>query len=257
MYDLAELEWANDAIWSAVRQHLAEGPAALTRNDDIEATWRNPGLVLGQACGYPLVRELAGTVAVVGSLVPSGHRHARYRSMLVCRRSDPVTQAATRRERTEALSSRQSVINGLNSLSGHVSLVAALRRSGLNARDTPSPLITGSHAESIGAVVAGLADIASIDAVTWRLLRRHRPGSTDGLEVWGRGPLVPTLPLITAGDPVPLRTALARALSDPTTEAARSALAVAGFAALNLGDYDSVRRLVDLLADDLWPPDTS
>ncbi|HVL22070.1 MAG TPA: hypothetical protein VM422_14005 [Amaricoccus sp.] len=94
MYDWPEVAAATDGFWAAVRDRLrAEGvaaPEALERDRGLAEVWTDPGLVLGQACGLPLVRTLAGRVAVVGALdyglpgCPAGW----YRSAVVARTDD-------------------------------------------------------------------------------------------------------------------------------------------------------------------------
>jgi ABC-type phosphate/phosphonate transport system substrate-binding protein len=71
-------------------------------------------------------------------------------------------------------------------------------------------LVTGAHAQSARAVAEGTADLAAIDAQSWRQLLRF-DGADPALEIARTHP-TPGLPLITAQDPAPLRTALAQAL---------------------------------------------
>ena len=69
MYPLAHLRDAYDRLWSSMRSRLDvdDAPASLSWDADVHASWRDPGLVLGQTCGWPLVTQLDGAVAVVGS----------------------------------------------------------------------------------------------------------------------------------------------------------------------------------------------
>ena len=65
-------------------------PAPRSRDVGLMQGWTDPGLVLGQSCGLPLVRELAGRVAVVGALdyrLP-GCPPGWYRSAVVVRADD-------------------------------------------------------------------------------------------------------------------------------------------------------------------------
>ena len=63
MYDWPELRPATDRLWAAVRDGLRQrgvaAPEGLTRDVGLMAGWTDPGLVLGQTCGLPFVRELA------------------------------------------------------------------------------------------------------------------------------------------------------------------------------------------------------
>ncbi len=68
MYDLPQLKLATDAFWCAIAERLKDAglpaPASLTRTDDYHATWRDPGLLIGQACGYPVVAHLRSAVEI-------------------------------------------------------------------------------------------------------------------------------------------------------------------------------------------------
>ena len=95
MYDWPEARDGNDRLWAAVRDRLrARGipaPEGLSRDLPLMAGWTHPRLVLGQTCGLPLVRELAGRVAVVGGedrRLP-GCAPGWYRSAVVVRADDP------------------------------------------------------------------------------------------------------------------------------------------------------------------------
>ena len=72
MYDWPEVTDATDALWAAIRDAAARARASPRprRSPATRAVagWTDPGLVLGQTCGLPFVRTLAGRVAVVGAL---------------------------------------------------------------------------------------------------------------------------------------------------------------------------------------------
>ena len=68
MYDLVEVRDAAEALWRAIAARLGpDAPGALSWPAAIEAACREPGLVLGQTCGLPLVTALDGAVRVVGA----------------------------------------------------------------------------------------------------------------------------------------------------------------------------------------------
>jgi ABC-type phosphate/phosphonate transport system substrate-binding protein len=99
------------------------------------------------------------------------------------------------------------------------------------------PLLTGGHAFSARAVLEGRADLAALDAQTWRLLRRYEPDLAALHEIARTAP-TPALPLITAGtrDPEPILSALEEALAAlPAPH--REKLAIRGFARIPLADY--------------------
>src|SRR3954447_15895298 len=193
MYPFADLraDWA--LLWEAVRAaHARRGelPVQLVWSDDIHALWNSPELVLSQSCGWPIVSELDGRVKVVGVFDPdveSGHS-GTYETLIVARCAAPL----------ESLSGSRAAVNGADSLSGWVSLVAAVEGAG--GAWHGSVRWTGAHVASLAALRAGEADIASIDPVSFRLLAALEPAHVAGLHVVGHGPRVPCLPLIVPID---------------------------------------------------------
>jgi ABC-type phosphate/phosphonate transport system substrate-binding protein len=100
---------------------------------------------------------------------------------------------------------------------------------------------TGAHRESARAVAAGRADIAAIDAVSWRLIEAHHPEISCRLRVMSHTDPTPGLPLITAKgrDPAPLARAAASAIAALGT-AERAALGLAGLAHVPAAAYLAV-----------------
>lgn len=247
MYDLAEVRDAAQALWRAIAARLGpDAPGALSWPGAIEAACRDPDLVLGQTCGLPLVTALDGAVRVVGAFTygdGASDAAAHYESVLVARE----------RRVLAAFAGGTAAVNGWGSLSGWASL-------GASVPPEPVPFfgrveLTGAHVASVAAVREGRADLASIDAVTFALLRRHRTHDVDGLCVVGRGPRVPCLPLVTglAADVDVLRRALAGAVRDPTTAAARRALLIESFVPLDAADYALVPALASVARRRLPP----
>jgi ABC-type phosphate/phosphonate transport system substrate-binding protein len=75
-------------------------------------------------------------------------------------------------------------------------------------------LETGAHARSLAAVIASKADVASIDVVTFALLRDRFPGVDRRVRILARTPVTPGLPLVTASStPAGTVAALRRALA--------------------------------------------
>jgi ABC-type phosphate/phosphonate transport system substrate-binding protein len=118
------------------------------------------------------------------------------------------------------------------SQSGHAALDAAL---GPLAPDRG--LVTGSHRASIVAVATGAAEIAAIDAVSWRLAEAWEPEAAR-LRVLGWTRPTPGLPMITARgrDPGPIAGAVAEAIV-ALAPAHRAALGLAGFRRFRPADY--------------------
>lgn len=240
MYDLPEIRWATDALWTAVVARLsAAGVAAapaLSRGPAVHELWTDPALLLSQTCGNPYVRRYRDRLRLVATprYAAPGCDGPRYCSLLVVRADAPGENLA-------AFRAAVCAVNGWDSLSGWVALAAALPEP----RFFRAALITGAHADSVAAVAAGEADIAAIDCVTYALLQRHRPAATAGLRVIGRTAPAPGLPLVTRRDTddgtvETLRAALRGALADPALAEARAALLIEGVEILAEADYDAI-----------------
>ena len=119
------------------------------------------------------------------------------------------------------------------------------------ARGAPffgATIITGSHEASVAAVADGVADLASIDCVSFALLKRGRPEHIERVAIVAESPLSPGLPFIAAaGLPqttiAAVREALFAALADPDLADARRALGLKGARVATPADYDRVLEI--------------
>jgi len=248
MYDLPELQAANDALWAAIAERLiaqgvADAPDRLTRGAPLEAVWTDPDLLLGQTCGYPLVASLGARVRVVATPRYSapGCDGALYRSALVVRANDPATRLAD-------LRGRRAAVNDWASNSGMNLLRAEIAPLAQGALFFGAVTISGGHAASVAAVAGGEADLAAIDCITWSHLQRLRPDATSALRVLGWTKATPGLPLITAATRddaglAALRQALTDVARDCALDAVRAALMIDGFETLPAAAYDGVLAL--------------
>jgi ABC-type phosphate/phosphonate transport system substrate-binding protein len=242
MYPFDELRDATERYWQRVgallRPHLGDAtPPTLMAwsGSDIHPLWHDPALGVSQSCGWPLVTELAGQVRVLGAFTYplDGPTSSSYRSMIVTR-NDRVATDWIGRDVTAA-------VNNPDSLSGWVSLQVAA-----DGRWPGGVVWTGSHVGSLQALRDGAVDVASIDAVTFAHMQRLRPQLTDGLNVVARGPLVPTLPMITHRDaPASIIELLRQALGGAIDDATTASLLFDDFTPLDAADYGAV---ADLLA---------
>lgn len=229
MYDRPELRAETDALWGAIRDALRargiDAPDSLTRGRDPWAIWTDPGLVLAQTCGLPYRSRLHDRVALVATPdyalpgCPPGH----YNSVIIAR--DPCLPDRPR-----------IAVNDPLSQSGWAALHDWTTARGV----TRGPVLaTGGHAASAHAVARGQADLAAIDAQTWRQILRA--GDADpALEIDRTAP-TPALPFITAGhrDPAPIRAALAAAVTGLPADL-RAALDLAGLVQIAPGTYRAV-----------------
>ncbi|AZQ67317.1 hypothetical protein EF888_09375 [Silicimonas algicola] len=236
MYDWPHQQHHWDRLWDhlrdAIRARGIDAPDALTRHGSLWDHWQSSDLVLGQSCGMPYRTRLHGKVALVGALdhglpdAPPGW----YNSVLVVHR-DAAGHLADFSDRTLAY-------NGQDSESGWAAPQAAAADAGF--RFTRS-LHTGAHRASLRAVAERRADIAAIDAETWRLACRSLPGTTGRLRVIGTTRPTPGLPLIAARshDPDRLAEAVESALAaaEPST---LDALHIRGFVRIPAADYLAV-----------------
>ncbi len=229
MYDRPELRSDTDALWAALRDALRargiDAPDALTRDRDPWEVWQSPDLIFAQTCGLPFRARLHATVTLVATPdfalpgCPPGH----YNSVIIAR--DAAVPAHPRLAVNDTLSQ-----SGWAALHGWLTAQAIL----------PGPVtLTGAHAASARAVTDGSADLAAIDAQTWRQLTRA--GAADpALEIARTDP-TPALPYITAAanDPAPIRAALSDALA-ALPESTRAALDLHGIVQIDADTYRAV-----------------
>ncbi len=212
MYDWPEISTATDALWHAIREALAvrgiPAPHELDRSHSAEDAWHSNNLLLSQTCGLPLVKTLRKHVQVLGCFTYEGITPAGdYYSVIITRASCGQDLTNMRGKRT--------AINGTDSYSGCLTLQCAVAPISPTGGYFSGVQVTGSHRESIRAVVNGSADIASIDCISWQLAERYEP-AVNTLKVIAQTPSRPSLPLITSCDK-----------TDTVMEAMRAALAAA------------------------------
>jgi len=236
MYDRPETAAANDRLWDGIARALRargiEAPAALDRTTGLWETWLSPGLLLSQTCGFPYRSRLHGRVALVATPVcdlpgaPPGH----YYSVLVARRADPRRGLAD-------FDGAGLAYNDALSQSGWAAPMAEAAAAGIAFGRT---LATGAHRASAHAVAEGAAEIAAIDALTWRMIRRWDGVAADLREIATTAP-TPALPWITSrpADAPAIAAALSEALSDlPGPD--RDCLGILGAVHLDPADYLAV-----------------
>lgn len=237
MYPLPWLRPATEALWDRIASELridtplAPGTRLAPWDLDERSLWASPDLLLSQTCAWPLVHRLHGSVRPLGSFLYrlEGVDSYRYRSVVVRRRGAPGAAAP----------GPTAAVNGFDSLSGWISLRTTLEPARV--------VLTGSHVASIDAVCSGSADVASIDALTYAFVAGHDPAVVAGLDVVDRGPLVPTLPLITRGDADgAVVRELRRALSAAAATAEAAELLICGFEPLDDADYAEMLADLDL-----------
>ncbi|CAB3796415.1 hypothetical protein LMG28138_04083 [Pararobbsia alpina] len=220
-------------------------PAAIRIVDDcgpdLDAFWSNDRLLLSQSCGYPLTHALAGEVQLVATPefdVP-GCTGPNYRSAFIVRANEGLASLADCRGRRAALNDHDSN-SGMNVFRHAVAPLSA------GGRFFSSVVTTGSHRASMEVVASGVADVASIDCVTFAFACEALPELTSRLRVIGQSVATRGLPLITS-----------RRLSATALEHLRSALdasidahpalmrrlKIRSFARVPLADYESIKHI--------------
>lgn len=194
MYMRPELVAAHNTYYSLIRKNLNSReidtpPTISPPSEDIYADWLQPALLLNQTCGMPYRQRLHGKVQLVGT--PDFRlkqcQPGYYRSAMVVRRED-AGQKLTRF--TDSI----FAFNSDDSQSGYAAAFHLCEKHGFQFHNR---VRSGGHRESALAVSEGRADIAAIDAVTWRLLETYEPFAQD-LIVIDWTDQTPGLPYITS-----------------------------------------------------------
>ena len=229
MYDHPAQQAANDDLWRGIAARLRDAgidgvPERLDRSRSVETIWRDPDLLLAQACGYPLIGADAPAVRVVALPIydVAGCDGPRHRSVLVARATD-------RRATLAEFRGARAAINAPTSNTGMNLLRAAVAPFAGGAPFFSDVIVTGGHRASVEAIAHQTADCAAIDSVTWAALRRYAPALTEDVRVIGMTETTTALPFVTIGtatdsEVTAIRTALAAIIADPTLAAARDAV---------------------------------
>ena len=228
-YDFAELRAHTDAWWQGIAKHLTRQgvvglPAVLSRDGDYAARWRQPNLLLSQACGYDVLYDEQDHIVPIATpcYLAQGCEGPRYRSFVVVRADRPWQSFAE-------LRGRSLVINQISSHSGTNALrpqAASHQREGAFFGEV---MHSGAHLASLRALHSGAVDVACIDAVVLALLRANRPDAVANLRAVACTSTALAPPYVTSARSSlelreKLRLALQAAVVDPDLQATRSAL---------------------------------
>lgn len=238
MYQRPQLVEAHNTFWTLIRRHLAaagvDSPETLSQDAEEFFVWKHPDLVLSQTCGMPYRTWLHDKVQLVGTPdygldgCPPGY----YRSAIVVRADDPRPQISEFKDATFAY-------NQTFSQSGYAAPYWHVKPNGFWFENR---LHVQQHLESARAVAAGRADIASLDAVTWRYIEKYE-GFATGLRVLDWTKPTPGLPLITAlgADAEQIFKAVKGATEDLDAQS-RSQLGIEDIVKIPKADYLRVRN---------------
>jgi ABC-type phosphate/phosphonate transport system substrate-binding protein len=189
MYDHPAVRGATDRFWQNILSHMGEDPFDLTREGDLWHQWLDPHLFLSQTCGYPYRARLHGKVSLVGTPdygLPDCEP-GEYNSVFVARIDDP-------RNSLEEFQGATFAYNEPMSQSGWAAPMYHARAKGVSFAHFAR---TGGHALSAQAVADKNADLAALDALSWKLMRAHDDFAA-GLKAIDVTRPTPTLPYITS-----------------------------------------------------------
>ncbi len=236
MYARPQLDGAHRRYWRLIREHLRragiDSPEHLSQNAEEFLVWQHPDLVLSQTCGMPYRMWLHDKVSLVGTpdYGLDGCLPGYYRSALIVRADDPRSTPAAFRDAVFAY-------NQTFSQSGYAAPYWHLAPRGLWYENR---LHTEGHLRSAQAVAEGRADIAALDAVSWRLIAAHE-GCAASLRVLDWTEPTPGLPLITAkGNDADAIFAAVKAAIDGLDPADRSALGLRGLVRIPKDRYTAI-----------------
>ena len=180
---------------------------------------------VGWACGL-LTRDLIGEGAIAADVVAApvfvGEAAPVYHSVVLGRRSGS----------SHALHHRRLVVNERASWSGHYALSAHLVEQGLPHDAFQSIRVSGSHQQSIAALLANEADVAAIDHTVWRHIAGAK-GIDDVIEVVDRTRDWPSPPFMV----------------NRRLDAAERARLVGALTAIPSGRVSGLQRIVEAAAD--------
>jgi len=238
MYQRPELVEAHAHFWALIHKNLSDAgmdsPETLSQDAEEFFVWKHPDLVLSQTCGMPYRTWLHDKVQLVGTpdygldSCPAGY----YRSAIIVRADDPRTQVAAFKDALFAY-------NQTFSQSGFAAPYWHLKPKGLWFENR---LHTEQHLKSARAVATGCADIASLDAVTWRNIETYESFACK-LRVLEWTKPTPGLPLITAlgNDADIILKAVTRAIVELDVQS-RSQLGIKSVVKIPKEDYLKVRN---------------
>lgn len=233
MYARPELDAAHAHYWTLIRAALAArriaAPETLENAAEEFSVWEAPDLVLSQTCGMPFRMRLHGRVQLVGTpdFGIDGCQPGYYRSAIVVRRGDSRMALADFRDARFAY-------NMTHSQSGFAAAYAMVQAAGFWFTGR---VASGGHRVSALMVAERQADIAAIDAVTWRLIERYDEFARD-LRVLSWSPPTPGLPYITGPgqDAAAIFDAVSEAIAQLNAED-RAALGLRGLIRIPVKDY--------------------
>ncbi len=197
MYAWPEVQANLDHFWQLFQAQMATDGYELQAqldHDESETIWHDDQLGLSQTCGYPLNHILGDSVTILGTpdYICDYANDGLYASVVLVRQSDGRKHLSEFKDSTVA-------INSLVSQSGYNALRNLLVEQNCINLDTPTFFakgeLSGGHRQSIQAVASGLADICTVDPISFALAQQFEVAA-ESLKVIDCTASTPGLPLI-------------------------------------------------------------
>lgn len=204
MYDRPELHDAHAEYWQlinlALQKRGIEAPPQLDQEAIGLDFWMRKDLVLSQTCGLPYRMHLHDKVALVGTpnFAIEGCPDGYYCSYIIARR-DNNNSSNDKIGKTEDFKPWDGAKFAYNEIGSQSGFAAAWNHFVPRNIWFEHTIKTGSHLQSAKSVANGDADIASIDAMTWRLIERYEQFSSE-LDIVETTEPTPGLPYITSAE---------------------------------------------------------
>ena len=213
------------------------------RFDFDESVLRDPGLLIGHTCGYPLMTRLQDALRpfCLPCFDVPGVTGKRYCSQFVVPADSAIETLQQCRDKIVAINSRSSN-SGMNVLR------YALAKLGARPGYFSDVLMTGSHPASVEAVASNRAQLAAIDSVSYQLIADQNPALVSSLRIIGNSEQTCGLPFVVPASQYSRQAcanfviALNQALTQLPAEL-RETLHLARFESVGLDDYQSILEL--------------
>lgn len=248
-----ELEQA----WQQLFEHFSRlldsngDPEISLRFDSDQSLLRDPALLFGHTCGYPLMTRLKNRVSpfCVPVFDVPGTDGKRYSSQFIVGARSGIASLEECRGRVAAM-------NAPDSNSGMNVFRYAISRLHSRGPFFSGVITTGGHLHSLEAVANQQADIAAIDCVSYQLIADHWPDLAKRVRSIGLSIKTCGLPLVAPNlhckDAATWTARLNQALAQ-VSESARRRLHLAGFEPAVLADYEEIVDLENRAIETGYP----
>lgn len=258
MYDLLEVRPLLDALWAALarnlrREGVADVPGGLVYGRGHDEMLSDPDLLFTQCCGFDIVNRYRGVLVPIATphYGAPGCDGSHYTSAVIVAEDSPFTDVLE-------MHGKVCAINGHESHSGMNALRALVAPESREGRFFSAVRVSGAHAESLGMVRRGTADVAAIDCVTYALLASYRPAAVAGTRMLGQTYGAPGLPYVTRADIGSdtirrIRRALFATFADADLAEVRFNLYLKDVEELPLSAYDTIAEFEAAAAQNGYP----